>query len=249
MRRQIVNKQMIPVSAQGSEWRPALSALAELLKQPAWQQADAVVILSNRFASYQLLPWSGTALSPAEQQIRAQHGYAQSHGESAGVLELRISEGGLGEAWLAAGIERELLKSVRESCKASSLRLISVQPYLMSAFNGFRRKLGSNRQWFVVLEPGMMCAALLYRNVWQSLRVKQTSDRWFDDMQLMLRREQISNSLAEQVRHVSICMLDGQKVEFSAGDGWSLNRLQLSPISGFSPEAEGHFGMALAGIC
>ncbi|WP_019143018.1 hypothetical protein [Noviherbaspirillum massiliense] len=249
IRRQILDKQDISVSTQGNDWRTALSALTDLLKQPAWQKADAVVILSNRFAVYQLLPWSGTALSAEEQLARARHVYAQSHGETADALELRISEGDLGEASLAAGVERELLASLREGFKASSVRLVSVQPYLMSAFNGFRNKLGRGALWFAVLEPGMMCLALLDRGGWQSLRVKQTSDNWFDDLQLMLRREQVTNGLAEQVRRLAICLLDGQKVEFSAADGWSLERLQLSPMHGFSPETDGHLGMALAGLC
>lgn len=248
LRARIVAKQEFPISCDSADWKPALLMLAELLKQDAWQKADAVVVLSSRFAHYQLLPWSDTVLNAEEQQALAQHVYAQTYGESAARLELRISEGGLGGASVVAGVERELVAGVREVFKSSSLRLISVQPYLMSAFNGWRRQLGPDAQWFVSVEPGVMCAALFSQGKWQSLRVKQAHEKWFDELHLTLHRERITNGLAEHTRKVSVCMSDGQELEFPPSADWSFKCLRLPPAPGFSPLTDGRYGMALAGV-
>lgn len=248
LRARILAKEIVPIVGDGNHWQAALAALAETLKQDAWQKADAVVILSNRFASYQLLPWNGTTLSAAEQQARAGYVYAQTYGDASAALELRISEGSVGTACVVAGIEKELLEALRQIFSASTLKLVSVQPYLMSAFNQFRQKLERTTQWFVVQEHGTMCAVLLHRGTWQSLRVKQTAGNWVEDMQLILRREQISNDLAEQANTVSVCTFDGESNEFSLGADWSVQRLQMPQIAGFSPIADSAYGMALVGV-
>jgi hypothetical protein len=173
LRSRIVAKEIIPVTGEVGQWKSTLASLALILKQDAWQKADAVVILSSRFASYQLLPWSATPLSVAEQQARARHVFAQTYGESSASLELRISEGNVGTASLVAGIESEIMGSLREVFQMSTLKLVSVQPYLMNAFNAFRRRLEQKAQWFVVQETGVICAALLHQGGWQSIRIKK----------------------------------------------------------------------------
>lgn len=247
-RPRILAKEVIPVPKGEGQWQTTLSSLSQALKQDTWQKADAVVILSNRFASYQLLSWSANALSVAEQQARAQHVFRQTYGESSASLELRISEGNVGTASLVAGIESEIIRSLREVFRTSTLKLVSIQPYLMCAFNAFRHRLKHRAQWFVVQETGMTCAGLLHQGAWQSIRIKKTSENWLEETELVLRREQISNGIAEQVRTVYCCTLDAKSDGSSLGADWSFHRLQLPAMSGFSPMADSAYGMAVAGV-
>jgi hypothetical protein len=203
-------------------------------------------VLSNRFARYQLLPWSDASLSEAERRTLAQHVYAQAYGDAAAGLELRLSDAGFGAPTLASGVDRERVAAIGALFGASGLKLVSVQPYLMSAFNGWRRQLGHGSQWFVLLEAGMMCAALLHQGRWHTLRMTPLTENWLEEMQLALHRAQLLHAAADQVSTVSAYMPE-------AGDAtpampeWSVKRLQLRAVPGFSPASDGRYGMALAG--
>ncbi len=248
LRRKVLAKQIFPFPGDGTRWKITLSMLAVVLKQASWQNANGVIILSSRFANYQLLPWSETNLNEAERQALARHVFTQTYGESAASLELRISDGGFAEGMVAAGVEQGLIAGIDEVFKASSLKLVSVQPYLMSAFNGWRRRLNGDTHWFALVEPGIVCAALLHEGKWRSLRVKQVSENWREDLQLTLHREQMLDSLAEKAKKVFIYLPDEQEVKPPAGADWSFSRLQLPPVPGFSPARDGVYGMALAGV-
>lgn len=247
LRRKVLAKQVFSFPDEGADWKIALSMLAVVLKQASWQNADTVIILSSRFANYQLLPWSEAILNQAERQALARHIYTQIYGEYAASLELRISDGSFGTGSVVVGVERELIGGIEEVFNGTSLKLVSVQPYLMSAFNGWRRKLSRDAQWFALVEPGMICAALLHQGGWQSLRVKQVSQNWLEQLRLTLHRERISDGAAKNAKRVFIYMTDDQEIKLPDDADWSFNRLQLSPVPGFSPVRDGLYGMALAG--
>jgi hypothetical protein len=77
--------------------------------------------------------------------------------------------------------------------------------------------------------------------------VKQVSENWLEELQLILHRERISDSVAENAKKVSVYMPDDQEIKLPTGADWSFNRLQLPPVPGFSPVRDGLYGMALAG--
>lgn len=247
IRPRVVAKQVFPVDADGADWKPAFAMLATVLKQDAWQRADAAVVLSNRFVRYQLLPWSDAPLSRAEQRAHAQHVFAQAYGEAAASLELRLSDAPFGALTPVSGIEQELAAGIRDALAASPLKLLALQPYLMSAFNGWRRKLGHDTQWFVLIEAGMMCAGLLHQGQWQALRTRQVGENWFEELQLVMHREQLSNHVAEQVKLVSVYMPQAGHATLPVAPDWSFRRLQLRVVPGFAPVSDGQYGMALAG--
>lgn len=247
LRRKVAAKQVFPFPGEAGDWKAALAMLAVVLKQPSWKNADAVIILSSRFARYQLLPWSEAVLNDAERQALARHMFMQTYGESAASLELRIGDASFGAHSVVAGVERELLAGIEAVFNETSLKLVSIQPYLMSAFNGWRSRLSRDAQWFALIEPGMICAALLHRGGWHRLRVKQVSESRLEELQRMLHRERISDGVAENAKKVSVYMPDDQEIALPAGADWSFTRLQLPPVPGFSPAQDGLYGMTLAG--
>lgn len=246
-RPRVVAKQAYPFTAAGADWKPALSMLASVLQQDQWQRADAVVILSNRFARYQLLPWSDQRLNRNERRALAEHVYAQAYGDTAAALELRVGEGAYGAPTLASGIDSALAAAIRAAFEASTLKLVSLQPYLMSAFNGWRRTLTRESQWFVLLEADTMCAALLHQGRWRTVRTRQLSGNWFEEMELALHREQLALGLAEKISTVALYIPEAAHGTLPAAPEWSFRRLQLRPVAGFAPVNDGMFGMALAG--
>src|SRR5262249_4719185 len=67
--------------------------------------------------------------------------------------------------------------------------VVSIQPYLMAAFNGRRRRLARTQAWFVVQEPGRIALALLDHGSWRSIRVRQAGTSWLQDLPALLDGE------------------------------------------------------------
>ena len=128
-------------------------ALDGLLNQPKWQHADASVVLSNGFARFQLLPWNEDISSAEEQRTFARHKLAAVYGDSS-EWEIRIAEGKAGTENLACGIHLKLLDAITACCSKHGVRLRSLQPYLMAAYNRVRPELAEGNIWFAVAEAG-----------------------------------------------------------------------------------------------
>lgn len=204
-----------------------LAGVPEVLRDPKWQKADAAVLLSSRFAHYQLLPWTDASLDRAEEEARVRHLYARAHGEAAASLELRASPGGFGAASVVSGVEQRLVTDLREAFAASSLRLRSVQPYLMAAFNQCRRELARGARWFVVAESGTLCTALVAGGRWRSLRMRRVGADWGGELATMLRRQALADEGWEQVTDVVIHAADGDGASWPRQDGWNFRKLEL----------------------
>lgn len=247
LRRRVVAKQIFPCAGDGADWRPALSALEAVLKQAPWQNAEATVILSGWFASYLLLPPSDGILDEQERQALARHVCTRTYGDAAASLELRLSEGSLRGGTVVSCVEKELLGALRSVFAPSSLKLASVQPALMGAFNAWRRKRDSEAQWLALVESGTLCLALLHQGEWKSLRMKRLAGDWAQELQLLLRREQLSNAIAQDAKMVSVCLAEGPEAALPTAEGWSFRHLQLPRVAGFAPYTDGRYGMALAG--
>ena len=247
LRRRVVAKQIVPCAGEGTDWRPALWALEAVLKQAPWQNAEATVILSGWFATYLLLPPSDAVLDDQERQALARHLCTRTYGEAAASLELRLSEGSMRGGTVASCVEKELLGTLRSVFAASSLKLASVQPALMGAFNAWRRKRSSEAQWLALVESGTLCLALLHQGDWKALRVKRLAGDWAQELQMLLRRERLSNATAQNARMVSVCLAGGPDVSLPTADEWVFRHLQLPSVAGFAPDTDGHYGMALAG--
>lgn len=244
----VVARGVLPVDAASPDWKQALSILRSMLKQNIRQSGEAVVVLSSRFVQHQLLPWSDTILSEPERHALARHVYRQTYGESSDSLELRISEGGFGAASVVSGVESEFVSGIREAFKSSSLKLVSIQPFLMNAFNRWHATLRRDAQWFVLAESGTLCMALLCKGRWQCLRMMQRTENWFEELQLALHREGMANDMAEKVRKVSICLFDDPEATIPDVPEWSFNVLQFSSAPSVPPEKRAKYAMALAGV-
>ncbi|HEX7888782.1 MAG TPA: hypothetical protein VF522_05415 [Ramlibacter sp.] len=237
----------VNIDAHGDDHGPALAALAELLRDPKWQQADAVVLLSNRFARYQLLPWTDAVLNAEEQAARARRQFAQAHGDIAPTLDLRSSDGGFGAPAMVSGVSRELLARLRDTFAASNVRLVSVQPYLMTAFNECRAELRRGAHWFAVVESGSLCTALVTGGRWASLRTRRIGGEWNEELLLALHRQSVADDEGPEARSVIIHAADEAPEAWPAQAGWTVRQLR-SPAQAHAAATGGRpYGLALAG--
>ncbi|CAD5369844.1 hypothetical protein RA210_U110099 [Rubrivivax sp. A210] len=145
-------------------WQAALAALEDTLTGLALRGGVAVV-LSNHLVRYQVLAWQAEINGARELEQLARLQFERVFGEAAAGWTVRCSVGGWGQASLACAVDTALVEALTALLARRGLRLTSLQPLLMAAYNGHRRALPRNAA-LAIVEPGRLCLGLLRNAHW-----------------------------------------------------------------------------------
>jgi hypothetical protein len=163
-------------AAQGAHWDAAADALQGLLAASAVRRGELAVVLSSHFARYRLVPWSDAIGSPDELDAYVRIGFEDVYGAVAAGWALRVSPEPAGRDRIAAALEQALLDRLDSLARAAGVRLVSVQPHLMAAFNRLLPRLRRDDFLFAAAEPGR-CSVLLARaGRWVGVRSNAVED-------------------------------------------------------------------------
>ena len=246
----------VPASSEGDAgWEPAAAALEALLAaNPQWRGAALRIILSNHFVRYVLVPWSDDLSNEKEHLVLARRHFALTHGPVAKNWTIRMSLDRPGECHVASALDESLVSRLTLSAKASHVKLVSLEPLLMAAFNRWRQDFREEAQWFVTVESGMLCGALVGRNRWIALRRWRTEADWFSELPLWLSREQLMGEESASVGAVYLLapphagtdsMSLGLPVRFLGEDDRNDNRSGTTGIRTQAAEEADHFSCIL----
>src|SRR5207248_109601 len=130
---------------------------------------EVSIVLADQFVHYALLP-RNEALKNDEQWLAlARHRFNGIYGAVAAGWDVKITDTSPAGPRLACALERELLEELAAKVSAGGAALVSVQPFLVAAFNRINEKtrkiMGEGTCWLVVEEPGRLTLALLLRGV------------------------------------------------------------------------------------
>lgn len=170
-------------------WRAALQALETALLCFANGRTAASVILSNHFLRYTLVPWQAELADEKEDYAFARHCFTKVYGKAVQQWEVRLSHEAPEMPRVASAVNVELLDALRGVFDGAGVTLHSIQPHLMAAFNGFRKRLQHRSVWFALLEPGNLCLALLHHGRWMRVSSQRIGNAWRDELPLILDRE------------------------------------------------------------
>jgi hypothetical protein len=186
-------------------WRPALDALGRIL--PMHKGDTASVVLADQFVRYALLPWSETLKTHEQWLALARHRFAAIHGPVANDWEIKFAGTAPGGPRLACAADRELIAELTEHFQSSGVRLASVQPFLVAAFNQVMDKVlaSGGSSWMVVEEPGRLTLALFLRGVWVAIRSRRADEHWRLVLPEILERESAFLGLEEPCTRVVVC--------------------------------------------
>jgi len=193
----------IELPAAADDWRPAVDALPEILK--AHKSREASVVLADQFVRYALLPWSDAVKSHEQWQALARHRFSALHGAAAAAWDVKVTETAPLGARLACAVDRELIEHLAGIFVSSGVHLVSVQPFLVAAFNRIRQTVGNGSCWIVVEEPGRLTLALIQRGAWLAIRSRRSDDRWRVVLPEILERESAFLGLDQACTRVIVC--------------------------------------------
>lgn len=149
-------------------WEAALEALDTALPEFSAGGESVTVVLSNHWMRYLVIPWQPAVTGSRELEELARLRFERTFGESATGWVIRCSEGGYGEANVACAVDASLFAALRERLSAHKLKLTSVQPLLMAAYNDRRRDLAASSA-FAIVEPGRLCLSLMRDGSWSEI--------------------------------------------------------------------------------
>jgi hypothetical protein len=186
----LAGKDLIAVEPSRSlgDWRPAVEALPAALARFPGNRAQVTVVLSNHFARYALLPWIPALRTDDEWLALARERLAIVHGQSAEEWTVLASETAHHGPRVACAVDRALLEALEEKIGGGAT-LVSVQPYLMAAYNRVRPAIEGESCWLVVAEPGRLTLALIQDGVWGAIRTRRADERWQAMLPDILERE------------------------------------------------------------
>lgn len=233
-------------STAGRAWIEPLQALERLLQGPETTPGDATVVLSNHFVRYLLLPWNDQIGSREELGNYARACFESVFGAAAQAWDIRVAPDRLGAPRLACAVDRDLLAAVRESIGRSRLRLVSIQPYLMAAYNRLGRHFGRGDFLFALIEPGRACLLAATGRQWQAVR--SVAANGGESVAAILERElrlleANSAGLPQLFIHAPDC---AALPLANAAHSPQPRFLVLAPLNGFEPERDSAFSMAMA---
>ncbi|VVN40979.1 hypothetical protein PS662_05464 [Pseudomonas fluorescens] len=183
-------------------WAVALDTLDHLLADHTRPGAELSVVISGHFSRFCLVPWSEQISSPDELLGFARLCFEDLYGAPTQAWSLVLSAEPAGYDRIAAALPEDLLARLRTLVSARNLRLRSVQPYLMAAFNHFDKSLETGDFLFVVAEPVRSVLLVAREGRWASVRSVGSSDSDAALSALIGRESQLQASTSERPLNV-----------------------------------------------
>ncbi len=200
----------IQVMPNDPEWRAALEALPGILANH--RNHELSIVLADRFVRYALLPWNAALKSDEQWMALARHRLGAVHGTAAAEWDLKLTETAPQGPRLACAVDRALVGALGAAAQAASVRLASVQPFLVAAFNRLQGsllgKLGAASCWLVIEEPGRLTLCFIQRGTWVAIRSRRTGSGWREMLPDIIERESAFLALSERCTRVIVCAQD-----------------------------------------
>jgi hypothetical protein len=188
-------------------WEMPLQALQGIFSSV--KDGEASIVLADQFVRYVLLPWNQT-LKTAEQWLAlARHRFSGLHGARVAEWEVKVTETAPMGARLACAVDRSLIENLASLFTANGLKLVSVQPFLVAAYNRIRATVGNGSCWVVVEERGRLTLVLIQHGAWLAIRARRCDERWRIVLPEILERESAFLGLSEPCTRMIVCAQNG----------------------------------------
>ena len=212
-----------------SAWQPAIRVLQALLKQKDISNTSATVLLSNHFVRYQLIKAQPDLSGHDEEQAFVRFSFAEVYGDEVNRWQLRWGSGLQLSPQVASAIDNALIEQIETTLNNAAVKLSSLQPYLMAAFNYVRKLVDTSPHWFVLVEPGKACAGFMHGGDWQLLHTSRLSADWASDLPRVLGREfQMVGPIGER-RQMIVCLPGYIDPKRLAQENHALRILSMTP--------------------
>ncbi|MCI3951944.1 MAG: hypothetical protein K0R53_1441 [Burkholderiales bacterium] len=205
LRPMLVHENVIPCdTAEQATWRAAVDALPDALAGIRRSRPAVTVVLSNHFVRYAVLPWSAAIKTEAEWLALARHRFSSVHGPIAEKWTIRVAPAARERSRITSAVDTTLLDAINGKINGKA-SLVSVQPYVMAAYNRLQPTLGHACCWLVIEEPDRLTLGLIQAGTWRAIRSRRKHEAWRMTLPRLLDREGALLGLQAPCAEVAVC--------------------------------------------
>ena len=239
-------KQSVPLepAVDDAPWLAAIATLQGMIAGAAVASGELTVVLSNHFVRYLVVPWDDKVGSTEEYQRYARIAFENVFGETARSWMIHVSPERMGAPRLASAIDAELDTALQQ-VGGSKLKLVSIQPYLMAAFNRLGDSFRKRNFFFLLAEPGRACVLAAAGGAWRMVRNHAAADD-ASISQLVERELRLLETGAGPVPRLYVHAPGFRQLKLPIVNGVAPRVLALPAMPGFVPDTDGARSMALA---
>ncbi len=157
---------------------PVLARLADVLAEETWHDASARAVLADPWARYGIVPWPATRLDAAGRLTHARYVLADAYGEGVADWAVTLADAPPGRACVACAMPATVRGALEDTLAPARLKLVSLQPRLIVAFNAWRHLLPADDAWFVSVDDGSLAAVHLGDGAWDRVHMARLSSDW-----------------------------------------------------------------------
>jgi hypothetical protein len=207
-------------------WNAAMSGLRAIIARLEGRTGQVGIALSNRFVRYIVAPWQDQLASGDMQSAYARHCFKEWYGTAADEWDVRVSAAPFGQPRIASAVDTDLLDAIRQEFARTRLRIRSIQPQLMAAFNKWRHKIDARASLFTVIDDQFYTCMLVVRGRCEAVHAGALNGPLDEVLPAILDREFMRSGLEERP---SLFLYTGEGVPLESvlPDAWQGTALEL----------------------
>lgn len=225
LRRRVIHQQCVDVTQSTAiAWENAVKQLEQMLSSKQFESNRLQVTLSSDFVRYLVLPPHASVQRVNDKVAFARAAFQENHGAVVNEWQVIVDDARPDLLSIAAAVDRTLLTKLAQVAQDRQLKLSSVQPYFMTAYNRIKSRIAYEAFYFVLIEQSRFIFAALSGQGWTQIRNLPIEDNWALQLQQILEREALS-AVHAIPKQVMLYAPDQHQVPLPKVAGWAISHV------------------------
>jgi hypothetical protein len=164
--------------ATAGDWAAALGALNAEIAQPTWRGANVRIVVSDHWVRHDVLPWSVELAKESERLAHARYLLTSTYGDVVDEWNISLSEALPRAPRLVSAMPTKLVEEIVRIASAHELKLRSIQPHVVVAYNLWRHRVPRAAAWFTTIDEDYLVALHISDGHCDRVRSVRISDDW-----------------------------------------------------------------------
>jgi hypothetical protein len=245
---QVLDKKIVSFEpGTGSSWETAVGKLETVLARTELKPESASVVVGNHFVRYAIVDAEKSLQKEDEQNAYVRHRFSQLYGASADNWDLRFDQEYPGAPFFASAVDGQLIARIRELFLIENIKLKSIQPSLMKAYNQGRKSLANKSAWFIILEHGSLCITWLNGGYPSSVRTIKIEDDWLEQLPDIVQRESYLSEFDTGSREILLWSFDQTELDIPKDGPFHITNIKPVIPQGLLGQYDEQYTLAMCG--
>ena len=212
-------------------WQQSCTRLESLLEANKNKSNTPITILvGSDLVRFLMLPPQQVMMNKQEKTAYAAAAFQEIYGANASDWEIKHHDNAPNQPRIVAAIDKNLITRVNQIVSKNHLKLNSLQPYVMTAFNQATKYFAKANTYLAIVEMNRLTLIFIKSGCYQQLRSHVISDDWLADLKKILLRESATSETA--CRDILVYS-SKHKAESLTVEGWtikSIDQFKTHPV-------------------